>query len=55
MKNPKHFTRNLLPAGVLGAVILVAMLWLAGHSVNPQPWTLPGWELPYSGCSNWCS
>jgi len=55
MQSLNRYIRNRLPVWLAGAVILVALLWLAGQSVSPQAWSLPGWELPYSGCSNWCS
>ena len=55
MNSLNRFTRKTLPVWLFGAVILVALVWLGVQSVSPYPWSLTGWELPYSGCSNWCN
>ncbi|MBF7730942.1 hypothetical protein [Pseudomonas sp. N040] len=48
-------TRKTLPACLLGAVILSLLLCLAKLGDNQQQWRLDNWDLPYTGCTNWCS
>ena len=39
----------------VAGVILSLLLCLAKFGDNQQRWTLDSWDLPYAGCSNWCS
>jgi hypothetical protein len=55
MNNLPLASRNTLPVILLGAVILVALLCIAHLGYGQDTWLLPNWNLPYAGCSNWCS
>lgn len=55
MKTHSPFNRQHLPALLLGAIILLSLSWLALQSGNPPAWELHDWDLPYAGCSLWCS
>lgn len=50
-----HLNRQNLPTFLAGAIILIALLVLVLHGHSQLSWSLPGWELPYVGCSPWCS
>ncbi len=50
-----HFNRHNLPTFLAGAIVLVAVLTLTQYGHNQLSWNLPGWQLPYAGCSPWCS
>ena len=47
--------RTILPALLLGTVILAALLCIAHLGYGHETWLLQNWDLPYAGCSNWCS
>ena len=47
--------RKTLPVLLLGAVILAALLCIAHLGYGQESWLMHNWDLPYAGCSNWCS
>ncbi len=55
MKNPTLDKRNTLPVLLFSAAILALLVCIAQLGYGQETWTLQNWDLPYAGCSNWCS